>query len=203
MFLAAEQTGKQVNADVNDGDPIGMGMGTVCIYGGVRISAADAFLSDIPPNLIILPSCVVAKVLMNGAKAQGVQSADGRAFLANKEVVLSGGSINSPQLLQLSGVGPPEFLESAGIDVVHELPQVGKNLQDHCFSVAGIVTNDDPESIGKQSPSPMGWFKLDALRRSAEYSDLPAATRRHLQQPTVPDWELVTVSEDEDPFRTH
>lgn len=171
-----------------------MGIGTVCIYNGARVTAADAFLSDAPSNLTILPSCLVGRILMDACRARGVESADGRIFFASKEVILSGGSINSPQLLQLSGIGPAEFLDTVGIRVVHELPQVGKNLQDHCFSVAGIVVDDQLEQIAKQSPSPMGWFKIDALRRSPEFDELPAAVKRHLEESTVPDWELVTVS---------
>lgn len=171
-----------------------MGIGTVCIYDDVRITAADAFLQDPPANLKILPSCVVSQVLVSESRAKGVRTADGPTILANKEVILSGGSINSPQMLQLSGIGPADFLEPVGISVVHELSQVGRNLQDHCFSVAGIVINDAPEPIAMQSPSPMGWFKIDALRRSPEFCNLPIATRRHHDEPTVPDWELVTVS---------
>lgn len=99
VFLAAQQTGLPLNADVNDGDPIGMGMGTVCIHQGIRITASDAFLSCPHANLTIRTAAVVAKVILQGNVAKGVQCVDGRKFLARGEVILCGGAINSPQLL--------------------------------------------------------------------------------------------------------
>jgi choline dehydrogenase-like flavoprotein len=117
--------------------------------------------------------------------------------MAQKEVIISGGAINSPQILLLSGIGPSSHLQQLGIALVKNLPHVGANLQDHCFSTAGLVVrseheNEDP--ISKQTPSPMGWLKMEEVFNSKEFSDLSVGTQDFLRKPTVPMWELVTVS---------
>ncbi|MGK0271111.1 MAG: choline dehydrogenase [Cocleimonas sp.] len=103
---------------------------------GERCSAAHAFLNPVKnrKNLTILTKVMVEKVLLDGKEAIGVQcTIKGKKaqILANKEVILSAGSINSPQVLMLSGIGSAEGLKEHNIDVVHDLPGVGKNLSDH------------------------------------------------------------------------
>ena len=86
------------------------------------------------PNLRVEIRALAHRVLFEGKRAVGVEfSQDGalRQARARREVLLCGGSINSPQLLQLSGIGPGELLQEHGIEVVHDLPGVGANLQDH------------------------------------------------------------------------
>ena len=85
------------------------------------------------PNLDVITSTHVNRVLFDGTRAVGVEVAKGRGVetITAGEVVLCGGAFNSPQLLQLSGVGDPEHLRPLGIDVVAEVPGVGENLQDH------------------------------------------------------------------------
>lgn len=129
VFVAAQEIGLPMNRDVNSGNPIGMGMASVCIYKGKRVTAADAYLSHKEPNLTIVTDAPVAKVLFEGRRAIGVKINDGRQFLAHKEVVLSGGALNTPQILLLSGIGPADELVKHGIPVILDLRNVGKNLQ--------------------------------------------------------------------------
>lgn len=129
IFVAAEETGLPINRDVNSGNSIGMGMASVCIYRGQRVTAANAYLSHKHPNLTIVTDALVAKVFFEGKRAIGVKTNDGREFMAHKEVVLSGGALNTPQILLLSGIGPADELAKHGVPVVLDLPNVGKNLQ--------------------------------------------------------------------------
>jgi choline dehydrogenase-like flavoprotein len=196
VFTAAEQVGHQVNPDVNDGDPIGMGMGSVCIAKDVRATSSSAYLSKPPPNLTIIVNTHIARVLFEGKRAIGVATIDGRQFTARKEVVLSGGALNTPQILKLSGIGPAEELKRHGITLVHELPMVGENLQDHCFSTVGIVLEKDanaPPGPANQSPTPMGWLKLPSVTSSLEFESLPTHVKEHIDKPTVPAMEIATV----------
>jgi choline dehydrogenase-like flavoprotein len=197
IFVAAEQSGLKTNPDVNSGDPIGMGMGSVCIYKNQRLTAASAYLARPPPNLSILPNSGVASIVFDGKRAVGVRTIDGRSFFAKKEVIISGGALNTPQILMLSGVGPQEELTKHGIPIVQHLPMVGRNLQDHCFSSVGVVLKRDEKSDPnepRQSPSPMGWFKLPSVLSSQEYESLSQRLKEFLQKPTVPSFEIATVS---------
>lgn len=106
---------------------------------GRRGSSATTFLDEVMEreNLVVLTRQMVGRVLFNGRRAHGVECYDLRqrrkkyTLRARREVILSGGVINSPQLLQLSGIGRAEDLEALGIPVLQDLPGVGENLQDH------------------------------------------------------------------------
>ncbi|CAG4924156.1 unnamed protein product, partial [Acidocella sp. C78] len=119
---------------------------------GRRFSASRAFLDGIRerPNLRIETGAHVARVLLTGQRATGVEVRIGgamRRIAARREVILCGGAINSPQLLMLSGIGPRDALARAGVDLVHELPGVGANLQDH-LDISVIVPDRSGNSIG-------------------------------------------------------
>jgi choline dehydrogenase len=106
------------------------------VHRGRRLSAARAYLHPVlsRPNLTVETRAFVTKVLFEGKRAVGVQYRQGRGPVRTvraREVVLSGGAISTPQLLQLSGVGNGSELSALGIDVVADLPGVGENLQDH------------------------------------------------------------------------
>lgn len=90
VFVAAEETGLGINKDVNSGNPIGMGMGASCLYQGARTTAA-AYLKDATGNLTIVTDSPSAKILMDGKKAIGVKTIEGKEYRAKKEVVLSAG----------------------------------------------------------------------------------------------------------------
>ena len=113
-------------------------MGAACMHDGVRTTAAS-YLEHPPSNLTMKVHSPVAKILMSGSRATGVSTIAGNKFYAKFDVILSGGALNTPQLLMLSGIGPAVELKKHGISIVHDLPDIGKNLQDHCFSTATIL----------------------------------------------------------------
>ena len=197
LFTAAEQSGHRVNPDVNDGDPIGMGMGSVCTAKGIRATSASAYLSQPPQNLGILADTHVARLLFQDKRAVGVETTGHEKIFAKKEVIVSGGALNTPQILMLSGIGPGQELMKHNIPVLLDAPNVGANLQDHCFSATGIILSKDvslPPRPPSQSPTPMGWFKLPRVMSSAEFQELPEKTKNHLSKPTVPAMEMAAVS---------
>jgi choline dehydrogenase len=133
---AAEQAGYPRTDDVNGYRQEGFARFDRNIRNGRRLSAARAYLHPVMdrPNLTVTTRAFVTRVLFEGRRAVGVEYTHGRGAprqVRAREVILSGGAINSPQLLQLSGVGNAAELEALGIDVVHDLPGVGENLQDH------------------------------------------------------------------------
>lgn len=147
---AAVEMGIPATADFNTGDNTGVGYFHVNQKRGVRWSSARAFLKPVlgRSNLRLETGVLVEKVLFEGKRAVGVLfRQDGRLVEARArgEVILSAGSIGSPQILQLSGVGPANWLSEVGIAVVHDKPGVGSNLQDHLqqraiFKVHGVKT---------------------------------------------------------------
>lgn len=136
FFQAANQAGYRSTKDVNGYQQEGFGMFDRNIRNGRRWSAARAYLHPVlgtRKNLTVLCKAFTTKILFNGIRAVGVQyMQDGKTQTAHAaEIICCGGSINSPQLLQLSGVGNAKELRPLGIDIVQDLPGVGENLQDH------------------------------------------------------------------------
>ncbi|GAA0928201.1 choline dehydrogenase [Nonomuraea longicatena] len=131
FFAAVQQAGHPLTDDVNGYRQEGFAAFDRNLHRGRRLSAARAYLHPVRgrPNLRVRTRAFVEKVLFEGTRAVGVVC-DGRRIAA-REVVLCGGAINTPQLLQVSGVGPRALLEQLGVPVVHDLPGVGENLQDH------------------------------------------------------------------------
>ena len=132
FFEAVQQAGYELTEDVNGYRQEGFAAFDRTIHRGRRVSAARAYLyaAVSRPNLEVRCRTFVERVVFEGSRATGVQLAGGEVVQA-AEVILCGGAINSPQLLQLSGVGNPRELEPLGVGVVHDLPAVGENLQDH------------------------------------------------------------------------
>jgi len=136
FFEAVLQAGYQLTNDVNGYRQEGFAAFDRNIHHGRRLSAARAYLHPIlrkRPNLEVRTRTMVNRVLFDGTRAVGVEAVhrgEVERIDAN-EVILCGGAINSPQVLQLSGVGNAGELAALGIDVVHDLPSVGENLQDH------------------------------------------------------------------------
>lgn len=132
FFEAVQQAGYPLTDDVNGYRQEGFAKFDRNIRRGRRLSAARAYLHPVlgRPNLEVRCRAQVARVLLEDARAVGVETLTGERIAAG-EVILCGGAINSPQLLQLSGVGDPAHLESVGVAPVHELPGVGEHLQDH------------------------------------------------------------------------
>jgi len=135
FFAAAEQAGYRLTDDVNGYRQEGFARFDRTIYHGRRMSASRSYLRPIRArkNLEVRCRAFVTRVLFEGTRAVGVEAVEGgraRIFRA-AEVILCGGAFNSPQLLQLSGVGNAVELEALGVRVLHDLPGVGENLQDH------------------------------------------------------------------------
>ncbi|NDZ17013.1 glucose-methanol-choline oxidoreductase [Variovorax sp. WS11] len=133
---AAVQLGHARNDDFNGATREGFGVWDVNQRNGVRLSSSRAFLHPVMhrSNLTVLTGTMVERIVIEGGRAVGVDvlRAGVRSRLAaDSEVILSGGTVNSPQLLMLSGVGPAQHLRQHGIRVVQDLPGVGMNLQDH------------------------------------------------------------------------
>jgi choline dehydrogenase len=135
FFAAAAQAGYALTPDVNGHRQEGFGPFDRNVHRGRRLSAARAYLHPVRRrrNLTVLTRALVHRVLFDGVRAVGVEySRGGLTWRVDAgEVILCGGAINSPQLLQVSGVGDPADLAAAGIRVAHDLPGVGQNLQDH------------------------------------------------------------------------
>jgi choline dehydrogenase len=136
---AAAQIGLPTNPDYNGPDMEGATTYQITTKGGFRASTARCYLGPARrrPNLEIRTRAHVTRVLFDGTRAIGVEyrhKGQTKTARARAEVILSGGAINSPQLLQLSGIGPGLVLQKYGIDVLLDAPQVGRNLQDHLGS---------------------------------------------------------------------
>ncbi|MGV6874088.1 GMC family oxidoreductase [Pseudochelatococcus sp. B33] len=133
---AGKEAGLSVNPDFNGADQDGIGVYEITTKDGLRMSAARAFLRPAMKraNLKIEMKAHARRILFEGKRAVGVEylrNGQTERAIANREVILCAGSVNSPQLLQLSGVGPATPLTQLGIPVVHDNPNVGANLQDH------------------------------------------------------------------------
>ena len=136
FFEAVQQAGHELTTDVNGFKQEGFAAFDRNVRRGRRLSAARAYLHPVMhrKNLTVICRALVTKLIVEDKKVTGVNFelpfGRKRTVLA-REVILCGGSFNSPQLLQVSGIGNSEFLKSVGVEAVHHLPGVGENLQDH------------------------------------------------------------------------
>ncbi len=136
LIRSAEKIGIKYNPDYNGADQEGIAMSQATINKGRRMSTAYCYLDPARgrPNLTIQSGAMAGSLILEGKRCVGVRySLNGvpTEARATREVIVSGGSINSPKLLELSGIGQPALLKRLGISVVHELPGVGENLRDH------------------------------------------------------------------------
>ena len=210
---AAEECGIPKIREFNRGDNFGSAYFQMNQRRGVRWGATKAFLRPaLPrPNLTVITNALVERVRIrpgNGAlRAEGVEFAhqqDGRLFAeARRETILAAGSIGSPQLLQLSGVGPAGLLSSRGVTPLHDLPGVGENLHDHLqirmqYKVKNTVTlNDRVNSLfGKVAmAAEYALFKTGPLTMPP--SQLGAFARSDATQPTANiEWHVQPLSLD-------
>ena len=136
FFEATQQAGYPLTDDVNGYRQEGFAKFDRNIRRGRRLSAARAYLHPVMrrPNLKVVTRAFVTRILLDGKRAVGVEYRQAErtgSARSRGEVILAGGAINSPQLLQLSGIGNAAELEALGVPVVHDLPGVGEHLQDH------------------------------------------------------------------------
>lgn len=161
---AGVEFGLPRNPDFNGATTYGVGAYQLGIGRHWRTSSASAFLRPVVhrPNLTVVTKAQVSKIAFKGHVATGVEwIQNGRTFnaAADREVILSAGALQSPQLLQLSGVGPADLLRTFGIPVIADAPEVGRNLQDH-YQARMIVRLKQPISLNDQVRNPAELAKM-------------------------------------------
>jgi choline dehydrogenase len=170
FYTACRALGFDESPDHNAPDASGVGAVPLNNPNGIRWSTALGYLNMARHrlNLTIKPNCTVHRLLFDGRRATGVEVESGgeRFVVEGAEIVLSGGSIGSPHILMLSGVGPAEHLREVGVTPVHELPGVGQNLRDHPIVYLAFKTRDSHPLDGLAPRMQV------ALRTTAEGSHL-------------------------------
>jgi len=161
LFAASEQAGVPTTTDYNGASQDGIGITQATINRGRRMSTAHCYLEPARSrhNLVIETHALARELILQGKACVGVRYEVGgatREARASREVIVSTGSINSPQLLELSGIGQPQVLGAQGIEVRHELPGVGENLREHyaprmrwSIKVRGVTYNDTMNGFGR------------------------------------------------------
>jgi choline dehydrogenase len=195
---AAEQAGFPRNPDFNGARQEGAGYFQMTARKGRRCSTAVGYLRPARKraNLTVLTGALATKVLFDGRRAAGIEFRhQGRIATAQagREVILSGGAINSPQLLQLSGVGPAEWLRAQGIDVLADMPGVGADLQDHLQvrivlkCTKPITVNDDVATLRGRCGMGLNYalFRRGPLTVSAGYAGGFFRTDERLATPDI------------------
>ncbi|MDN8618586.1 GMC family oxidoreductase [Variovorax ginsengisoli] len=201
---AARECGLPITPDYNGADQYGAFMYQVTQKNGERCSAAKAYLTPNlrRPNLSVITRALSQRLLFEGRRVVGVQARiDGRElrFEARREVIVSAGAFGSPQILQLSGIGPAAHLQSKGIAPVVDLAGVGENLQDHIDYVYTYRTGSDTETLGASMTGGMrilkGISQWKRERRGIMTSSIAEAGAFLRSRPDVdvPDLQLVFV----------
>jgi choline dehydrogenase-like flavoprotein len=237
MLDIFEQAGFPLNPDHNSGNPLGMSVLINSSDKGVRSTSSDLLDSSLE-NLTVLSDSLVLRVILEGTKCVGVEtenqkcefpcrlslfsdyvaSANTGTDYASKEVILSAGSLNNPQILMHSGIGPANQLKEFNLPVVLDVPAIGQGMRDHMFcplawtrtkgSTARApfygddkVMSDALEQWKRDGTGPwakfacelgIGWFKIPGLTSTKEFQELPEADKRHIDAPTVPHYEIIT-----------
>ena len=174
VIQSAVNLGIPRNPDYNGGDQEGVAMAQGSIHKGRRQSTAVCYLEPARarPNLTIQSGAEASSLIMDGKHCVGIRyqvRGEAREARVGREVIVSCGTINSPKLLELSGIGQPEILRQHGIDVVHALPGVGENLRDH---YAVLLSHTITEKDVSQSDISHGWkFIREGLRYASSVKD--------------------------------
>jgi choline dehydrogenase len=206
---AAEECGIPKIDEFNRGDNFGNAYFQMNQRRGVRWSATRAFLRPAMQrdNLTVITNAQVHRIETEGKKATGVSLVDKRNTMltvtARREVILSAGSIGSTQILQLSGIGPGNLLQQHDIPVVHDLPGVGENLQDH-LQIRTVYTVENTTTLNRRANSIIGKMMMGleyALFRSGPLtmppSQLGAFARSDADQPSANmEWHVQPLSLD-------
>ena len=198
VFAAAERNGLRRNRDYNGPDQEGTGMVQATISRGRRVSTAGSYLKPAMkrPNLRIVTEAAVHRLILDGRRCTGIVYARGGetvSVLAGREVILCAGAIASPQLLELSGIGRPEILQSCGIKVRQPLPGVGEHLRDHIIARFQLYLKIESASFNHRTRGVRGALEvLKYLTASKGFLGLPSGpttgfmkTRAGLETPDV------------------
>jgi choline dehydrogenase len=153
LLAAGAGMGLPVHDDLNDPDQVGIGYSTRTISKGKRVSAAEVFLKPARsrPNLDVVTGTLVDKVEFDGRRAAAVQCVQGETktrYVANREIIVSAGALQSPVVLQLSGIGPADLLAQHGVPLVQDSPDVGANAREHKMITLTMRVNG--HSLNKQ-----------------------------------------------------
>lgn len=208
FIAAAEVNGVPRTHDFNGGSQEGVGYFQLTTKNGWRMSAAAAYLRPVQrrPNLHVLTGTQVLRVLFEGHRAVGVvcrTPAGTRTLKVTRGVILSAGSIQSPQLLMLSGIGPGRHLQRHGLPVLVDRPAVGQNLQDHLQfrliykSTKPITTNDALRSLWGRAKLGLEWllFRRGALAVGINQGGLFARLMPEARTPDI-QFHVATLSAD-------
>lgn len=199
VFLrAAEEAGFPANRDFNGAELEGAGVFQFTIDGGQRCGVSRAFLKParLRPNLTVLTGALASRILLDDGAAKGVAwrgKGGEQVVRARREVIVSGGAFNSPQLLMLSGIGDPDQLREQGIETRHALPGVGRNLQEHvdaCVlqaSLKGDGFASSPSGLARMLPEALKYLTGRTGKLAASITDTGAflKTRADLDVPDV------------------
>jgi choline dehydrogenase len=161
---AANQLGLAHNNDFNGATTLGVGTYHLSIGRRWRSSAAKAFLKPAltRSNLTVMTNVLVEKIIISDKQAKGIKARHNNEtieIIAHQDVILSAGAIQSPQLLQLSGIGPGKLLKKLGIPVIVDRPEVGGNLQDH-YQMRTIVRMKERRSLNNQIRNPFSLVRM-------------------------------------------
>lgn len=195
---AAQNEGYPFNTDYNGAQQDGVGYFQLTAKKGRRCSSAVAYLNPVKKraNLTIITRAQVQKILFDGNKAIGVEFHDRRGrqqqVMAKSEIVLSGGAIGSPHMLMLSGIGEAEQLKQNGIEVLADLPGVGKNLQDHLqarlvYKCNEPTLNDEVRSLYNQARIGLKYvlFRSGPMTMAASLATGFLKTREEVETPDI------------------
>ncbi|WP_420333378.1 GMC family oxidoreductase [Roseibium sp.] len=198
-WVAAAQTaGYPYNPDYNGASQEGVGYFQLTTKNGRRCSSAVAFLNPARArdNLQIITHALVSRINMDGRKVTGItyrdKSGAEKSITVRREVILSGGAINSPQILMLSGIGDPDQLRQNGIEPLHELSGVGQGLQDHLqarlvFKCNEPTLNDEVRSLFNQARIALKYalFRAGPMTMAASLATGFLKTRPELETPDI------------------
>ena len=193
FLKAAGEIGIAANPDFNGATQDGAGLYQVTQKNAQRHSTADAFLRPAMAraSLKVLTGAHATRIVIENRRATGVafrRNGQAEEARATKEVLLAGGSVNSPQLLMLSGIGPADELKRAGVRAIHDLPGVGKNLQDHPMLAVGYVCKKRVSLDTAETVWNIGRYltlKSGPLASNVAESGLFARTREGLERPDL------------------
>ena len=198
LMQAVRNAGLPVTEDIHAGDEEGASLVELTIdEKGRRASTYEAYLKPAMqrPNLAVVTNALTRKILVEDGRATGVEYEVGgeiRTAKAIREVILSGGTYNSPQLLMLSGIGPAEHLAERGIAVVHDLPGIGRNLAEHPrvpleFEASGPITFVNQLRFDRAARAVIQWYLLGTgpFARQLNSANPMLRTDLRLAQPDI------------------
>lgn len=178
---AGRQAGYPVTDDYNGRQQEGFGPMEMTVHKGIRWSAANAYLKPALKrgNVKLITKAFAHRVILEGKRAVGVEYDVGgeiRRVMARREVIIAASTINSPKLLQMSGIGAPEVLKKAGIEVAHALPGVGENLHDH-LEIYFQIKSKEPVTLY----SKLNWFSKGLIGAEWLFFKTGLGTTNHFE----------------------